>query len=79
MVFVLLGTVSVALLKRQVGNGVNMVMGLKVFRFLLSLVVVGAYAFFCRGHAIPFVVTYGVFYLAYLLFETWMLLKMNRK
>jgi uncharacterized membrane protein HdeD (DUF308 family) len=54
-------------------------MGIKVARLLLSLVVVMVYVLFVKTNAIVFVVTFGVFFLAYVVFETWMLLRWNKK
>ena len=77
--FLMLGSVTMSLLKNVRGNGVNLIMGIKVARLLLSLVVVMVYVLFVKTNAIVFVVTFGVFFLAYIVFETWMLLRWNKK
>lgn len=79
LVFVLLGSVSIAILKNGTGKGVNVIMGIKALRFMVSMFVIGIYALACREHILEFVVTYGVFYLSNIVFETWMLLSLNRK
>ncbi len=77
--FLMLGSITMSLLKNVSGNGVNLIMGIKVARLLLSLVVVMVYVLFVKTNAIVFVVTFGVFFLAYIVFETWMLLRWNKK
>lgn len=79
LVFVLLGSVSIAMLKNEKGRGVNVIMGIKAVRFMMSMFVIGIYALACREHILEFVVAYGVFYLSNIVFETWMLLSLNRK
>ena len=56
-----------------------MIMGIKALRFMVSMFVIGIYALACREHILEFVVTYGVFYLSNIVFDTWMLLSLNRK
>ncbi|MBO7337797.1 MAG: hypothetical protein J6W49_05065 [Paludibacteraceae bacterium] len=77
--FLMLGSITMNLLKNATGNGVNLIMGIKVARLLLSILVVMVYVFLVKTNAMVFVITFGVFFLVYLGFETWMLLRWNKK
>ncbi len=79
LVFTLLGSVTISMLIKRGSQGVQFILGVKAVRFMLSMFVIGIYALACREHVLEFVVAYGAFYLTSILFESWMLLDMNKK
>lgn len=79
LVFTLLGSVTISMLVKRGSQGVQFILGVKAVRFMLSMFVIGIYALACREHVLEFVMAYGAFYLASILFESWMLLDMNKR
>lgn len=77
--FIFLGSVAYQLGSKPIGNGVAVIMGLKALRMLLSILFIFCYVFFIETNAISFVMSYFVFFIVYLSFETWMFSQINKK
>ena len=77
--FVFLGVLTVNIAQLAHGHGINVIMGTKVLKMVLSLLILFAYALLVKVTVMSFVLTFAVFFLAYLIYESWMFLDLNKK
>lgn len=76
--FVFLGSVTVSVAWQAKGHGINVIMGVKVLKLILSLLLLFAYAFLVKEGVLPFALTFAAFFLIYLIYESWMFLDLNK-
>jgi hypothetical protein len=57
---------------------VSALMASKTLRLLLSMVVILLYILIIKVHSVVFVVTFGIYFVLYLLIETWIMVRLNR-
>ena len=77
--FIILGSVTVGILQAVKGNGINMILGIKVLELVLSMILILAYIFIVKTNAVSFVVTFAIHFLVYIVYETYLMLDWNRK
>lgn len=79
ILFVVMGLFAIHKIYFRGGNNVSWLMGLKAFRILVSLILILLYAFVVKDNAISFLISYLVYYMTYLGFETYLLMQVNNK
>lgn len=77
--FTIFGAVAINLVYTKQNPSVSSILGTKMLKILLSLVFILAYVFLVKTNAVAFLSSYLIYFLAYLLFETWMLSSINKK
>lgn len=77
--FFAFGVAALKLVYARKQPSIAALMGVKMVKILLSLMLILAYVFLVKTNAVAFLVSYLIYFLAYLIFETWMLSVMNKK
>jgi len=77
--FILLGTAAIKFVYSKKESSVAALMGVKMVKILLSLMFILVYVFFIKEQAVSFLMSYLIYFLAFLVFETWMLSAINKK
>lgn len=77
--FSLLGALSIYIINSKSFPSVNITLGVKMVKTLLSLTVILLYMFLQGENPQAFLMTFLVYFVIYLVFETWMLSTMNKK
>lgn len=77
--FALIGFLSIRFVYLKPSPSVAMMMGLKTLKILVSLILILIYILVIKDHNISFLFSFLYYFLAYLIFETWMIFAINKK
>jgi hypothetical protein len=77
--FIAFGIIAIKLVYSRKDASVAALMAIKMVKILISLMFILAYVFLVKTNAVSFLVSYLIYFLAFLIFETWMLSIMNKK
>lgn len=77
--FVVFGVLAIRFVYAKKQPGVSALMGLKVLKILLSMIIILVYVLLIKDNAVAFLASYLIFFSAYLCFETWLLTTLNKK
>ncbi len=73
--FVLFGVAVIKLVYAKKEYKVSSLMSVKMVKLMLSLIIIFGYIFIVKNNSQAFLVSYLLYFIAYLGFETWMLQK----
>lgn len=77
--YLLVGVLSVFLINSKSFPSVNVTLGVKMVKTLLSLTAILLYMFLQGENPRAFLMSFLAYFVIYLVFETWMLSTMNKK
>ncbi len=73
--FILFGIGAIKLVYEKKDYKVSSLMGVKMMKLILSLVIIFGYIFIVKDNPQAFLASYMIYFIVYLAFETWMLQK----
>lgn len=77
--FIILGIILIKLIYSKPNPAVYALLGAKMLKIILSLIFILAYVFIVKENNLAFLVSYLIYFMAYLIFETSMLSALNKK
>jgi hypothetical protein len=77
--FILFGAIMIKLVYSKPNPSVAVLLGAKMLKIMLSLVIILAYVLLIKENNLAFLISYMIYFLAYLVYETWMLSVINKK
>ena len=77
--FTVFGIAAIKLVYEKQNSSVAAFMGVKMAKILLSLMFILIYVFLIKENSVSFLVSYLVYFLSFLIFETWMVSSINKK
>lgn len=77
--FTVFGIILMKLIYNNPNPSVSALLGAKLLKVLLSLIIILAYVLLVKINNLAFLISYLIYFLVYLVFETWMLSAINKK
>lgn len=78
--FTLFGVAVIKLIHERKGNNnIMVIMAAKMLKVFLSLIFIFMYVFLIKENSVSFIVSYLIYFMAFLAFETWMFASKNKK
>jgi hypothetical protein len=77
--FILFGSLAIHYVYLKPSPSINLLMGTKVLKMLISLALILLYVCFVKENSVCFLFSYLLYFLVYLVFETALLKKFNKK
>lgn len=77
--FTVLGAILIKLIYSKPNPAVSALLGAKMLKIILSLIIILAYVLLIKTNNLAFLISYLIYFMAYLVYETWMLSAINKK
>lgn len=77
--FIIFGSLALHFVYLKPSPSILILMGVKVVKILISLILILLYVFLIKENAVSFLISFLLYFLVYLIFETILLNKFNKK
>jgi len=77
--FVVFGWLALRFAYLKPSVSIGLLMGIKSSKIILSIILILLYVLLVKDHSVSFLVSFSLYFLTYLIFETWMLYSVNKK
>jgi hypothetical protein len=77
--FIVFGWLALRFAYLKPSVSIGLLMGIKSSKIILSIILILLYVLLVKDHSVSFLVSFSLYFLTYLTFETWMLYSVNKK